>query len=857
MDEDTTQTKAPLRRPVMQYQQPEEKKERITKITAAFMIITAASIDIFEAVLDVLIIGEVLSPIISICADIGFWIWFKIHGVSFTKNPKNFTAMGVQALVGILPGVDILPELTVGVVVIVLATRSEDKGGLLSKATGALGGVLSSQKADFEKRLNNARGLSTSGSSKIPRMAPRSRFAGAATGQYGSSVYGGYGNAGEEEVEEPEETRKNISEEEGEIYGSNNVLDLSGMSVESAPTHQVPLMASTSTIKESPELEAGHSHRRSVENVDIEETQVVERNDAQSRTERISTAIEKLNEQSERLKETDLRPKVGILADRDKIENQQIDIIQAQDEKALHINFKLTETHYNALKGKYADNEQTSITYGNGEQHFNLANCWEKEIDGVTVKVSTGKNKGGKDVRTALGLVELTILNDGENRLTAEQISEKINQILTQELEISDGMSLPDTDAESKYKQNRYKWEHKSAEAPADVENLLVREEVAPGYFTFTEKEKHKEYEKINPYAVYHHVHDADNIPAIIKAGGLISTHERYKRGMAVNGLSSGKDLETGGGDSVFTRIVTEDGLKDSEFADHDASKLALNITLIFESDLLDRTDWYSYDRDRFGSTDSETFKSRQSPEEILKTQRVKWGSSNEQMFRTGIGVEKIKAIACSTENDVGHVCDALREAGITEINGKPVEQMVVMAPKVKDYIAISQGKQPKYEKPITQIIEEQAQISRKVKERETSTEVEKIEKFAPSMVEATGQLQNLKNVLQTGNTDSATADTTATIGNINKVIEEFPTIWVDKVPREQRSEMAQHFLQLADHAHGFQNEELFNLPYEGKYKKVYVDYFVDAEQKLRNFAQTLEKSLLEKKKGFDTTSNE
>ncbi len=92
------------------------------------MITVAACIDIFEALLDVLLIGEFVSPVISVCADVGFWIWFKMHDVSFAKNPKNFAAMGTQALeIGALPGIDALPELTVGVIAIVLMTRAEDK----------------------------------------------------------------------------------------------------------------------------------------------------------------------------------------------------------------------------------------------------------------------------------------------------------------------------------------------------------------------------------------------------------------------------------------------------------------------------------------------------------------------------------------------------------------------------------------------------------------------------------------------------------------------------------------------------------------------------------------------------------
>jgi hypothetical protein len=143
MDETSPQNKTDLRRPVRAIpQQEEEKKERITKVMGAILIIAAACIDIFEAILDVLLIGEFLSPIISVCADVGFWIWFKILGLDFGKNPKNLAAMTTQALVGLMPGLDILPELTLGVLTIVLITRSEDKGGLLGKAAGMAQGKI-------------------------------------------------------------------------------------------------------------------------------------------------------------------------------------------------------------------------------------------------------------------------------------------------------------------------------------------------------------------------------------------------------------------------------------------------------------------------------------------------------------------------------------------------------------------------------------------------------------------------------------------------------------------------------------------------------------------------------------------
>jgi hypothetical protein len=137
MEESSPQNQTALRRPVRQIQiEEEERKERISKAMGWCLISTAAFIDLAEALLTVLAIGLVLNPIISVCADVIFIIWFKILGVSFIKKPKNLAAMGIQALIGIIPGADALPELTVAVFILVKITQSEDRGGLIGKVAG-------------------------------------------------------------------------------------------------------------------------------------------------------------------------------------------------------------------------------------------------------------------------------------------------------------------------------------------------------------------------------------------------------------------------------------------------------------------------------------------------------------------------------------------------------------------------------------------------------------------------------------------------------------------------------------------------------------------------------------------------
>jgi hypothetical protein len=114
----------------------QEHKQRIKVWMAFAMVITALSFDGFNALLNLVVIGEILSSIISPVATFGFIIWFWLQGVTFIKSPKKLAAMGGQALIGLIPIINTLPELTLGVLVTIILTRSEDKGGLLSKATG-------------------------------------------------------------------------------------------------------------------------------------------------------------------------------------------------------------------------------------------------------------------------------------------------------------------------------------------------------------------------------------------------------------------------------------------------------------------------------------------------------------------------------------------------------------------------------------------------------------------------------------------------------------------------------------------------------------------------------------------------
>jgi hypothetical protein len=427
--------------------------------------------------------------------------------------------------------------------------------------------------------------------------------------------------------------------------------------------------------------------KKEVEFFDIYDQEQYEKESYEQLVERIANALQSLEEQKDQIEKIGLLSKVGILADSRYIENQQIDIIKTTDNE-YKLYFKLTEEHYKKILNKYSENEKTSLVYKDNKDNnkrFLVSEALKKEINGVIIKIANGIKFGDKTL-SALGLVEITIQQNNNTQLTPQEITQKINKILTEELEIESGLYLPTKEAELQYKIARYKWHHKTKEVPSDIDKRLKRKEVAPGYFTFVEEGKHKEYQKISRYAIYHFIYSIDNLPQIIQAGGLLSSHERYHRGLLIHGSSTGIDFSTGGADSVFTTIITEDKAKIENLP-------LIKSIIVFDPSLLDRTDWYTYDRDRYGSTNPDVFNDRLNPEELLNKINQLKCTGSEQMFRCGISIDKFKAIVCPYEDEAIKIGNYLHKAGITEINGQSVDDMIIIAKKLIDLIDISEGK--------------------------------------------------------------------------------------------------------------------------------------------------------------------
>lgn len=420
--------------------------------------------------------------------------------------------------------------------------------------------------------------------------------------------------------------------------------------------------------------------------------------EARRPTTRLAARIQQLDIAQEQVK-GDIFPRVSILADRDHIKNQQIDIIRTPDRKVI-LNFKLQNDAYNQLATELSNSQDVkegNIQYTSANSHpMSITPAFVIQRPGYKVFVS----KSGilRSMLSAKTLVHIELDRAAaDTSIDEEQLSELINNIFQNDLKISDALQEPDAEAVKQYKVKRYAWHHKREvnDIPLEVQDrintTLVREEVFPEYSTFVEPGRHLGYkEKHGRFIGYHNLQGGiGNIAKVFRSGGLMATHERFRRGVFVHGMSSMEDMSKGGADSVFIRTMTE---RNTESSNRSISRY--NAVLVFDPEIYNRTDWYSYNCDEFGSKEEWTYNQRISPDQLFEccSDQGMYNSSNEQMFGMGIPMDKIRLVVHPDYYDTA--IQQLKSEGIHEINGTPVEKLFIVKSKFSElYDMMWEGK--------------------------------------------------------------------------------------------------------------------------------------------------------------------
>ena len=416
------------------------------------------------------------------------------------------------------------------------------------------------------------------------------------------------------------------------------------------------------------------------------------------RKEKLASDTEK-----ERSQEYLIRERHEIICDRDHIENQRVDVVENLENQTLEYRFKLREplTEISQLGQKLRTESRekdgaaelksgTSVRLGEITYHdleskreFRLCDALVFEKNGVKVSLADAtarelgdgvisrKRNTSNLVRAAIGLVQMEV-SKAMDEATAQR---NLDEIFRQDLGVEDALGKVSETAERDYKIARLKWQYKLENL--DAEQLgraekLTRREVFPGYSTFVENGKHEEYlakygEDVRAVHMLNSM-SADSVYRVLTTG-LMSTTERFSRGVVRNGISSVLDIDSGGADNVFTRIMNAE----------QRSKIQ-NHAVVLKPEIFDRTDWYAYNVDSYGSTNEAHFAGRLAPEEIFQRTMgdlKHYSADNEQMFRTGIGVDYIEAIEVD-ELDRDELLEGLHEKGLFEVNGRPIEEVIV-----------------------------------------------------------------------------------------------------------------------------------------------------------------------------------
>lgn len=104
-------------------------KDRISLITAVFVIALALIIDLLQLFLTITVVGSVASLVLGGIVGFVLWLTFMLHGVKYTgkgalqKIGASFGTMVFE----LVPFIDALPLTTIGAIIIVRQTKKEDK----------------------------------------------------------------------------------------------------------------------------------------------------------------------------------------------------------------------------------------------------------------------------------------------------------------------------------------------------------------------------------------------------------------------------------------------------------------------------------------------------------------------------------------------------------------------------------------------------------------------------------------------------------------------------------------------------------------------------------------------------------
>lgn len=179
---------------------------------------------------------------------------------------------------------------------------------------------------------------------------------------------------------------------------------------------------------------------------------------------------------------------------------------------------------------------------------------------------------------------------------------------------------------------------------------------------------------------------------APVGQNGCQSIHERSWFGVPQAGASYSADQYSGAGDHAMCRMVTKAFAQKTLYS---AGNGYGEYIAILHPEVFDRLDSYMYLGDKWGTAhpkvgsasskvSSSAFATRTSVESVSNG-LGSHASTNEIMFRRGVGADKVLRIACGSEKLRDAAITDARERGVTELRGVPIEDFVVVCSSCKE----------------------------------------------------------------------------------------------------------------------------------------------------------------------------
>jgi inorganic pyrophosphatase len=233
-----------------------------------------------------------------------------------------------------------------------------------------------------------------------------------------------------------------------------------------------------------------------------------------------------------------------------------------------------------------------------------------------------------------------------------------------------------------------------AAGVPKTSERLakLEMREVYPGYFTTVDPTASDRYAKAGARYLYSTYDDPERVLSAL-LGGQKASLTRFLEGILVQGKSSSSDFGTGGAIAVFTRLVTKSAIaqakKDKKADGDDGAGYGWSsdenqfqnwggsrpYKLVLNRRVLERTDWWGYNSDEYGST--EKIQRENTGERIIKTIDGAYSGSNELMFPVGNDPAYVDFVVCETEAQKKKLVALLEKQGWSSFNGRPLSEFV------------------------------------------------------------------------------------------------------------------------------------------------------------------------------------